>query len=161
MNTIAIYPGTFDPLTAGHVDLICRASTLFDKIIVAIASNQSKQPLFNLEERVTLATASLTHLSKVSVLGFSQLLANFAKQQGASVLIRGVRSVNDFEYEKQMAQVNSKLLHGLETVILIPDERFACISSTMVKEVARYGGEVQPFVPAVVHLAMKDKFQGN
>jgi pantetheine-phosphate adenylyltransferase len=161
MNTIAIYPGTFDPLTEGHVDLICRAAKLFDQIIVAIASNQSKQPLFNLEERVALATASLNHLSKVKVLGFSQLLADFAQQQGASVLIRGVRSMSDFDYEKQMAQMNSKLLPGLETVILIPDERFACISSTIVKEVARHGGEVQPFVPAVVHLAIKHKLQGS
>lgn len=161
MTTIAIYPGTFDPLTSGHVNLILRASTLFDKVIVAIASNLSKQPLFSLEERLTLAKTSLAHISQVEVLGFSQLLANFAKQQGASVIIRGVRSMSDFDYEKQMAQMNSKLLPGLETLILIPDERFACISSTMVKEVARYGGEVQPFVPNVVYLAIKDKLQRN
>lgn len=160
MPIIAIYPGTFDPLTYGHIDIITRSARLFEQVILAIALNNSKQPLFSLEERVLLAQQAVQNLSNVRVMGFSQLMADFAQQHGASVLIRGVRSVSDFDYEKQLAQANRQLHPDLETVFMAPTEKFAFLSSTIVKEVARHQGNVQTFVTPAIHQALLEKFAG-
>lgn len=157
MSTKAIYPGTFDPITLGHLDIVARAAQMFDHIVVAIAASPSKKPLFSLEERVALARQVTAHLANVTVMGFSELMANFAEQQGANVLVRGLRGVGDFEYELQLAKMNRHLLPTLESVFLMPSEGFSFISSSLVKEVARHGGDVQAFLPAEVHQALLAK----
>lgn len=157
MLTRAIYPGTFDPLTLGHLDIVTRASRLFNHVILAIAKNNSKQPLFTLDQRVALAQQATAHLPNVDVLGFSELMAIFARQQQANVLIRGVRSVSDFDYERQLAQMNSHLLPGLESVFLIPTEAYAFVSSSLVKEVARHGGDISGFVTPEILCALNEK----
>ncbi|PIJ49653.1 pantetheine-phosphate adenylyltransferase [Erwinia sp. OLTSP20] len=157
MSTKAIYPGTFDPLTNGHLDILARASRMFDSIILAIAASPSKKPLFSLEERVDLARQSVQHLPNVKAIGFSDLMANFARQQHANILIRGLRAVSDFEYEMQLAQMNRHLLPGLESVFMMPAGEFSFISSSLVKEVARHGGDVRPFLPDVVWQALMAK----
>ena len=157
MSTKAIYPGTFDPFTLGHLDIITRAARMFDHIVLAIAASPSKKPLFSLEERVDLAQQVMAHLDNVEVMGFSDLMANFAKTQQANVLVRGLRAVSDFEYELQLAQMNRHLLPGLESVFLMPSEGFSFVSSSLVKEVARHGGEVETFLPAPVHQALMAK----
>ncbi|KGD79671.1 phosphopantetheine adenylyltransferase [Tatumella morbirosei] len=154
MTTRAIYPGTFDPLTLGHLDIVTRAARLFDQVILAIARNNTKQPMFSLDERIDLAQQATSHLSNVTVLGFGDLMANFARQQQANVLIRGVRSVSDFDYERQLAQMNNHLLPGLESVFMIPAEAYAFVSSSLVKEVARHGGDVSGFVTGQVCQAL-------
>jgi len=151
MNTKAIYPGTFDPITLGHLDIVTRAAQMFEHIVVAIAASPSKKPLFTLDERVEMAREVTSHLSNVEVVGFSDLMANFAKAQNANVLVRGLRAVSDFEYELQLAQMNRHLLPTLESVFLMPSEGFSFVSSSLVKEVARHAGDVQAFLPAVVH----------
>lgn len=157
MSTKAIYPGTFDPFTLGHLDIVARAARMFDHVILAIAASPGKKPMFSLEERVELAQQSTTHLDNVEVLGFSDLMANFAKAQQANVLVRGLRAVSDFEYELQLAQMNRHLLPGLESVFLMPSEGFSFVSSSLVKEVARHGGEVDAFLPAPVYQALMSK----
>ncbi|MFH8132632.1 pantetheine-phosphate adenylyltransferase [Pantoea osteomyelitidis] len=157
MSTKAIYPGTFDPFTRGHLDIVIRAARMFDHIVLAIAASPSKKPLFSLEERVDLAQQVTAHLDNVEVMGFSDLMANFAKAQQANVLVRGLRAVSDFEYELQLAQMNRHLLPGLESVFLMPSEGFSFVSSSLVKEVARHGGEVEAFLPAPVHQALMAK----
>lgn len=157
MSTKAIYPGTFDPFTLGHLDIVTRAARMFDHIVLAIAASPSKKPLFSLEERVDLAQQVTAHLDNVEVMGFSDLMANFAKAQQANVLVRGLRAVSDFEYELQLAQMNRHLLPGLESVFLMPSEGFSFVSSSLVKEVARHGGEVEAFLPAPVHQALMAK----
>ncbi|WP_058970446.1 pantetheine-phosphate adenylyltransferase [Type-D symbiont of Plautia stali] len=154
MSTKAIYPGTFDPITLGHLDIVTRAAQMFDHIVVAIAASPSKKPLFSLDERVDLARQVTTHLPNVEVVGFSDLMANFAKAQNANVLVRGLRAVSDFEYELQLAQMNRHLLPNLESVFLMPSEGFSFVSSSLVKEVASHHGDVQAFLPAVVHQAL-------
>ena len=154
MNTKAIYPGTFDPITLGHLDIVTRAAQMFEHIVVAIAASPSKKPLFTLDERVEMAREVTSHLSNVEVVGFSDLMANFAKAQNANVLVRGLRAVSDFEYELQLAQMNRHLLPTLESVFLMPSEGFSFVSSSLVKEVARHAGDVQAFLPAVVHQAL-------
>lgn len=150
-HIIAIYPGTFDPITKGHLDLIERATHLFSKVVVAVAKSDRKKPLFTLEERVSLAQKSLAKVDNVAVIGFSSLLAEFAAEQGATVLLRGIRSVGDFEYENQLAEVNRSLGVNLESVLLTPRGELAHISSTIVRDVAAHGGDVSQFVhPAVV-----------
>ena len=157
MKIKAIYPGTFDPLTNGHADLVQRAARMFDQVIVGVAANPSKQPLFSLTERVTLAQQAFADISNVSVIGFSGLLAQFAKDQDAAVLIRGVRAVADFEYEFQLASMNRQLNPALDSVFMTPSEKNTFISSTLVKEVCRHGGDVSSFDPAHVELALKTK----
>ncbi|MDP5185847.1 MAG: pantetheine-phosphate adenylyltransferase [Alishewanella sp.] len=155
MKIRAIYPGTFDPLTNGHADLVLRAARLFDSVVVAVASNPSKQPLFTLEERVELARAAFKDCSNVSVIGFSGLLAKFGQEQQAQVLIRGVRAVADFEYEFQLASMNRSLNPELDSIFMTPSEKNTFISSTLVKEVCRHGGDVSSFVPEHVRIALQ------
>lgn len=157
MSTKAIYPGTFDPMTNGHLDIVSRAALIFDSIVLAVAASPSKKPLFSLEERVALATEVVTHLPNVAVVGFRDLMANFAKAQQANVLVRGLRAVSDFEYEQQVAHMNRNMLPTLESVFLMPSEQYSFISSSLIKEVARHGGEVQAFLPAPVYQALKAK----
>lgn len=155
----AIYPGTFDPITNGHSDLIQRASRLFGKVIVAIAAHSGKQPAFALEERVTLAREVLAGIEGVEVCGFDTLLVEFARQQGADVILRGLRAVSDFEYEFQLTGMNRKLAPQIETLFLMPAEQYTYISSSLVKEVARLGGDVSGFVHDAVFQALKDKLE--
>lgn len=157
MQTRAIYPGTFDPITNGHADLIERAARMFDEVIVAIAANPSKQPLFSLDERVRLITTVTKELSNVTVVGFTGLLAEFARQQQATILIRGLRAVADFEYEFQLANMNRRLNPELESVFLTPSEENSFISSTLVKEVALHHGDVGQFCDPLVKEALEDK----
>ncbi|QBL10369.1 pantetheine-phosphate adenylyltransferase [Rheinheimera sp. D18] len=159
MKIKAIYPGTFDPLTNGHADLVQRAARMFDSVIVGVAANPSKQPLFSLQERVALAQRAFAGIDNVSVIGFSGLLAKFAEDQHAAVLIRGVRAVADFEYEFQLASMNRQLNPALDSIFMTPSEKNSFISSTLVKEVCRHGGDVSSFVPADVELALKAKFK--
>lgn len=161
MKTIAIYPGTFDPITNGHIDLVNRATRLFDEVILAIAANPSKQPMFSLAERVRLAEQIFQGNQKVRVLGFAGLLANFAREQQAQVLIRGVRAVADFEYEFQLASMNRQLNPELDSLFMTPSEKNMFISSTLVKEVARHGGDVSNFVSSNVLAALNDKFASS
>lgn len=154
MHTRAIYPGTFDPVTNGHADLIERAAKLFKHVVIGIAANPSKKPRFTLEERVKLLQIVTSHLDNVEVVGFSGLLVDFAKEQQASVLLRGLRAVSDFEYEFQLANMNRRLSSDLESVFLTPAEENSFISSTLVKEVAHHGGDVNQFVHPEVAKAL-------
>ncbi|WP_395345662.1 pantetheine-phosphate adenylyltransferase [Ningiella sp. W23] len=153
----AIYPGTFDPITNGHADLIERAANMFSHVIVAIASNPSKQPLFTLNERVEMITKVTAHLPNVSVEGFTGLLADYAKQKQSNILIRGLRAVSDFEYEFQLANMNRRLNPDLESVFLTPSEENSFISSTLVKEVAMHKGDVSEFCHPEVLKALKQR----
>ncbi len=157
MGNTAIYPGTFDPITNGHTDLVQRARPLFDKIIVAVAANSGKTPAFSLEERIGLANEVLGHMDNVEVCGFDSLLVEFAQQQNAQVILRGLRAVSDFEYEFQLTGMNRKLAPQIETMFLMPAEQYAYISSSLVKEVARLGGDVAEFVHESVYKALKGK----
>ncbi|RTR38247.1 pantetheine-phosphate adenylyltransferase [Shewanella canadensis] len=157
MHTRAIYPGTFDPVTNGHADLIERAAKLFKHVVIGIAANPSKKPRFTLEERVALLQLVTSHLDNVEVVGFSGLLVDFAKEQKASVLLRGLRAVSDFEYEFQLANMNRRLSSDLESVFLTPAEENSFISSTLVKEVAHHGGDVSQFVHPEVAKALMTK----
>jgi pantetheine-phosphate adenylyltransferase len=158
MQIVAIYPGTFDPITNGHIDIIARAAKLHHRVIVAVAVNNTKTPLFSLDERVVLTQAVTTEFSNVSVMGFSTLLVEFAKQQGANVILRGLRAVSDFEYEFQLAGMNRRLSPDLETLFLTPAEQYEFISSTMIREIARLKGDVSSFVPPIVAKALTEKF---
>ena len=155
----AIYPGTFDPITNGHIDIVTRAASMFDQVILAIAASPSKKPLFDLDERVALAESATAHLPNVEVVGFSDLMANFARTQQANILIRGLRAVADFEYEMQLAHMNRHLMPELESVFLMPSKEWSFISSSLVKEVARHAGDVTHFLPACVHQALMDKLK--
>ncbi|NIF24104.1 MULTISPECIES: pantetheine-phosphate adenylyltransferase [Pantoea] len=157
MSTKAIYPGTFDPITSGHVDIVTRSAKMFDHILLAVAASPHKKTLFSLDERVALAKLATAHLPNVEVKGFSDLMANFAQAQGANVLVRGLRAVADFEYELQLAQMNRHLLPSLESVFLMPSQGFSFISSSLVKEVARHAGDVAAFLPEEVHKALLKK----
>jgi len=156
---IAIYPGTFDPITNGHVDLIERAVQLFDRLIVAIAANPSKTPALALDERIALAEQVLSRFQQVQVIGFNNLLYEFAEQQGAKVILRGLRAVSDFEYEFQLASMNRKLAPQLETLFLTPAEQHAYISSSLVREIAALGGDVSPFVDVKVAALLKTRLK--
>ncbi|MDU6433021.1 MAG: pantetheine-phosphate adenylyltransferase [Pantoea sp.] len=157
MSTKAIYPGTFDPVTLGHLDIVTRAAQMFNQVVMAVAASPSKKPMFTLEERVDLARSMVAHLPNVEVVGFSDLMANFARTQQANVLVRGLRAVSDFEYEMQLAHMNRHLLPTLESVFLMPTEGFSFISSSLVKEVARHGGDVSAFLPSHVLQALLAK----
>lgn len=157
-STIAVYPGTFDPLTRGHEDLVRRASRLFDRVVVAIARSSSKKPCFELDERVALAREVLAPLANVEVVGFDGLLMSFVRERGATVIIRGLRAVSDFEYEFQMAGMNRSLHPDVETVFLTPGEQYMFISASMVREIASFGGDVSKFVQPLVGTRLAEKF---
>lgn len=156
--TIAIYPGTFDPVTNGHVDLIARSASMFEHVIVGIAANKNKAPLFSLEERVDLVKQAVGFLPNVSVVGFAGLLVDCAATHGAQVVLRGLRAVSDFEYEFQLAWMNRRLSSQLETLFLTPSEQYAFLSSSMIREIAKLGGDVSGFVPDIVRTALHTKF---
>jgi pantetheine-phosphate adenylyltransferase len=158
-NKIAIYPGTFDPITLGHIDIIQRASKLFDHIIVTLAINQFKEPLFSIAERIDMIKNAVQEFDNVSVEKFDGLLVNFAAQKNAKVIIRGLRAVSDFEYEFQMALMNKHLRHDITTVFLMPNEKYTYLNSTIVKDVARFGGNFEKFVTDYVADKLKDKFK--
>jgi len=161
MQTTAIYPGTFDPITNGHLDLIARASRLYHKVIVAVAVNRGKAPLFSLDERVDLVKAVVAEYPNVEVIGFGNLLVDCAKQQGANVILRGLRAVSDFEYEFQLAGMNRRLAPDLETVFLTPAEQYEFISSSMIREIAQLNGDVSCFVPDLVHQSLINKLKSE
>jgi pantetheine-phosphate adenylyltransferase len=148
--TKAIYPGTFDPITRGHEDLVLRAARLFDNVVLAIADSPSKRPFFTLDERVKMAKESLAGRSNVEVVGFSGLLMDFLRDQNARIILRGLRAVSDFEYEFQMAGMNRKLYPDVETIFLTPGEQYMFVSATMVREIATLGGDVSHFVNPVI-----------
>lgn len=153
--TSVIYPGTFDPITNGHLDIIERSAVIFPRILVAVANSPSKKPLFSLEERVELVRQSVVHLSNVEVFGFSDLLANVIKQHNISAIIRGVRTTTDFEYELQLAALNRLLTKGVESLFFPPAEKWAFVSSTIVREIYLHGGDVAELVPVPVFNALK------
>jgi pantetheine-phosphate adenylyltransferase len=156
-DAIAVYPGTFDPLTCGHEDLVRRAASLFDQVIVAVAASR-QGALFTLAERVEIAAEALRLLPNVEVVGFDCLLVDFVRQRGARVIVRGARTVADFEYEFRLAGMNRKLYPELETVFLTPAEEHGFLSATIVREIARHGGDVSKFVPAAVLSRLQQKF---
>ena len=154
-HRVAIYPGTFDPITRGHEDLVRRAASLFDKLILAIAESPSKRPFFTLDERVEMAGEILADGSNVEIVGFNTLLMDFVHERGAKVIVRGLRAVSDFEYEFQMAGMNRSLYPEVETVFLTPGEQYMFISATMVREIARLGGDVGKFVQPSVNKRLR------
>jgi pantetheine-phosphate adenylyltransferase len=159
LHRIAVYPGTFDPITNGHIDLVARAARVFSKVVVAIAESPHKKPLLSLDERILLSRNELSGVENVEVLGFSNLLVDFVQQIGAGVLIRGLRAVSDFEYEFQLASMNRRLAPNVETLFLTPDEEYSFISSSLVKEIARLDGDVSGFVSDEVRQAMRRRFE--
>lgn len=159
MHITAIYPGTFDPITHGHSDLVQRAARLFDRVIVAVAANPTKTPVFSLEERVGMAREVLARLANVEVCGFDTLLAEFVRERGAEVIVRGLRAVSDFEHEFQLASMNRHLVPQAETLFLSPAEQYAYISSSLVREIAALGGDVSPFVHEKVRAELNNRMR--
>lgn len=159
MSVTALYPGTFDPITTGHTDLVRRATGVFDKVIVAIAANPSKKPLFSLDERVDMARTVLADLKNVSVVGFDTLLIDCVRQNQARVILRGLRAVSDFEYEFQLAGMNRHLDPEVETVFMTPSEHEMFVSASLIKEIAGLGGDISPFVHARVMQALRAKLR--
>ncbi|MFQ5981740.1 MAG: pantetheine-phosphate adenylyltransferase [Woeseiaceae bacterium] len=157
MAVSAMYPGTFDPITLGHEDLVRRATALFDRVVVAIAANPSKEPMFSLEERVGLARTALADHDSVEVMGYDGLTVNFAKDQDLQVIIRGLRAISDFEYEFQLANMNRHLTADVETVFLTPTETYTFISASLVREICSMGGDVSEFVSPKVMLALMER----
>jgi len=153
-----VYPGTFDPVTNGHTDLICRASRLFDRVVVAVAADTSKAPVFDLQQRVELIRRVVAHLEHVEVVAFSGLLVEFARGLGVPVIVRGLRAVSDFEFEFQLAGMNRRMAPDIETLFLTPAEKYAYISSSLVREIARLKGDVSAFVSPEVHAALRERF---
>ncbi len=158
MPKIVLYPGTFDPITNGHLDLVQRASKLFDTVIVAVAHSSGKNPLFDIDERVALVSDVVAKMPNVEVCGFSGLLVDFAKKKKVNALLRGLRAVSDFEYEFQLANMNRRLAPELESLFLTPAEQNSFISSTLVREIASLGGDVAGFVPKTVLKALQERF---
>ncbi len=159
MILTAVYPGTFDPITNGHSDLVQRAARLFDRVVLAIAVSPTKAPTFTLEERMAMARVVLADLKNVEVLGFDGLLVDYARTVGANVILRGLRAVSDFEYEFQLAGMNRRLAHDIETLFLTPAEQYTFISSSLVREVASLGGDVAPFVHETVRAALQERLR--
>lgn len=158
MRTV-IYPGSFDPLTNGHLDIVHRAARLFDSVVVAVANNQEKKPLFSLEERVSLVSDSVRELRNVKVDSFSGLLVDYVEKCGGQAVIRGLRAISDFEFEFQLALMNRKLNERVETIFMMPKETYTFLSSRIIKEISRLGGDVRAFVPAHVEAALKGKLR--
>ncbi|HCS72521.1 MAG TPA: pantetheine-phosphate adenylyltransferase [Clostridiales bacterium] len=156
---IAVYPGSFDPITYGHLDIIQRSSKVFDKVIVAVVKNRSKEPLFSVEERMNFIRRSITDLSNVEVDHFDGLLVNFVTAKKAQVIVKGLRAMSDFEYEFQMALLNRKLQPKVETMFLMTDHKYSYLSSSMVKEIAGLGGSIRDLVPEAVILGILSKFK--
>ncbi|MEW6409647.1 MAG: pantetheine-phosphate adenylyltransferase [Nitrospirota bacterium] len=159
MKKIAVYPGTFDPVTNGHVDLIERGLRIFETVIIAVLVNPKKEPLFTIEERLEMINDSTAGIKNVIVEAFDGLLVEYSKKRGASAIIRGLRAVSDFEYEMQMALMNRRLDTGIETVFMMPSEEYSYLTSSIVKEVASFGGSVAGLVPAVVEERLREKFR--
>ena len=157
MTTKAIYPGTFDPITKGHIDLAERASKLFDEVVIAIAASPSKQPLFDLNERLEMAQISLSHVDNISVSGFDGLLIECVRTAQAQVVLRGLRAVSDFEYEFQLAAMNRRLDPTVETMFLTPSENYTFLSASMVKEIASLGGDVSQFLHPQINKRLADR----
>lgn len=155
---VAVYPGTFDPITNGHTDLVIRAARLFDRVVVAVAVGASKQPICGIDERMALASEVLEGVPNVEVVSFDSLLVTFVRQIGARIILRGLRAVSDFEYEFQLAGMNRRLAPDIETVFLTPAEQYSYISSSLVREIARLGGDVSEFVHPAVRAALASKF---
>jgi len=160
MSVVAVYPGTFDPITNGHSDLVERASGLFDKVIVAIAASPSKAPLLDLAQRIELAEQVLVEYKNIEICGFSDLLVDFVRKRQANVILRGLRVVSDFEFEMQLASMNRHLAPDIETLFLTPSEKSSFISSSLVKEIASHRGDVSEFVHPLVVGALRDKYAG-
>ncbi len=158
MKRIAVYPGTFDPVTNGHIDLIERSLRMFDEVIVAVASNPKKQPLFSLDERVDMLRTSTRDCGSVVIEGFDNLLVEYLRQKKAVAIVRGLRAVSDFEYEMQMALMNRRLDSSVETVFMMPSEEYSYLTSTIVKEIASYGGSVAGLVPSDAAERLRKKF---
>lgn len=158
MGKIAIYPGTFDPITNGHIDVIERALKIFDKVIVVIARNPKKQTLFAEEERIELIRESLKHLANIEVTATEKLTVEFARSVNANAIIRGIRAVSDFEYEFQIALMNRKLCPDVTTIFLMPNEKFTYLNSSIIRELAQYGADISDFVPPCVEKKLKEKF---
>lgn len=159
MTKIAIYPGTFDPITNGHIDLVKRTLKIFDEVIIAVAPSRKKEPLFTVEERIKLINRSIRNLKGAKTESFDSLLVYYAKERKGVAIIRGLRAVSDFEYELQMALMNRRLNTSVETVFMMPSEEHTFLSSTLVKEVASFGGSVKGLVPDAVEKAVKEKFK--
>ncbi|MBA3661588.1 MAG: pantetheine-phosphate adenylyltransferase [Gammaproteobacteria bacterium] len=159
MKQKAVYAGTFDPVTFGHIDLVERATRIFDQIIIAIAGNENKKPLFTVEERVKLCEDAFCHLPSVTVMGFNSLLLDFAREHDAQVILRGLRTVTDFDYEFQLASMNRFMNPTIESIFLMPAEKYMYISSTLVREIAALHGDVQGFVPKKVVEALNKKYK--
>jgi pantetheine-phosphate adenylyltransferase len=153
-----VYPGTFDPITNGHSDLIQRAASLFDHVVVAVAEDTGKAPAFETKRRVELARQAVRHLGNVEVTSFSGLLVSYARRRGIDIIMRGLRAVSDFEYEFQLAGMNRRMAPDIETLFLTPAEQYAYISSSLVREIARLGGDVSAFVSPVVQAALRERF---
>ena len=159
MEVKAIYPGTFDPITNGHIDILLRSLKIFDHIVVGIGPNPQKAALFSIEERISMINESVKNTPRVSVEAFNGLLVDFAKRHNARAIIRGLRAVSDFEYEFQMALMNRKLDNEIETVFLMPSEEYSYLTSSIVKVVGGFGGDISPLVPKHVHNMLKNKFK--
>ncbi|MEW5894361.1 MAG: pantetheine-phosphate adenylyltransferase [Candidatus Omnitrophota bacterium] len=157
MSRIALYPGSFDPISYGHIDLIKRATMIFDKVIVAVALNLHKKPLFSLEERLQMLKEAVKNIERVEVTSFEGLVVNFARKNNINVLIRGLRMVSDFEYEFQMALTNRRFAEDVETIFLMPSEQYSYLSSTLLKESAALGGDISMFVPKCVEAKLKER----
>jgi pantetheine-phosphate adenylyltransferase len=160
LTRIAVYPGTFDPVTNGHLDLANRGRKHFDQLYIAVLANEGKEPLFSVEERMSLLREAVAPWDNVKVASFGGLLVDYARSVGASMILRGIRAITDFEYEMQMAMMNRKLEPGLETAFLMPSETYSYVSSRLVREVARLNGDIQGLVPPVVARALAERF-GN
>jgi len=154
----AIYPGTFDPFTNGHLDIVERAASLFDEVVITVAKNSSKKPLFSIDDRVEMIKESVSSHPNIRVDSFEGLLVDYVKKQNATIIIRGVRMISDFEFEFQMALMNRKLAEHITTVFLMPDERYTYLSSSIIREIAQLGGDCTPFVPSKIEKRLKEKY---
>jgi len=161
LSTIAIYPGTFDPITLGHVDIVVRASPMFDQVILAVAGSTSKNTIFSVEERIELASKVLEKIKNVKIIQFNGLMVDCAKENNASVILRGLRAVSDFEYEFQLAGMNRKLMPEADTIFLPTSEKYTYISSSLVREIAKFGGDITDFVPKIVKNVLIDKLAAS
>ena len=159
MKRIAVCPGTFDPITNGHIDIVMRSLGIFDEVVVAVAPNPKKTPLFKIEERMELIRESFKALERVTIESFDGLLVNYVKQKGGVAIVRGLRAISDFEYELQMALMNRRLDSGIETVFMMPSEEYSFLTSTIIKEIASFGGSVKGLVPEVVEKALNEVFR--